>query len=82
VNTFNAALEAEYAGNVAAGTIATFDPVLFCQIITIRGTMDDTHKMILVGRPFATRKGRKACVNATRLKKLTFICWLNFTKSK
>lgn len=52
MNTFNAALDAEYAGKDAAGTIATFDPV----------------KMILVGLCFPTRKGRKACVNATRLK--------------
>jgi hypothetical protein len=31
VKTFNAALEAQYAGSVAAGTIAMFEPVLVCQ---------------------------------------------------
>jgi hypothetical protein len=67
VNTFNAALEAEYAGIAAAGTIATFDPVLFGQIITVHAVVDGTHKMILVGLFFSMRKGRKACVNATRL---------------
>jgi hypothetical protein len=67
VNTFNAALEAEYAGIAAAGTIATFDPVLFGQIITVHAVVDGTHKMILVGLFFSMRKGRKACVKATRL---------------
>lgn len=68
MNTFNAALDAEYAGKDAAGTIATFDPVLFGQISTAHAVMDATHKMILMGLCFPTRKGRKACVNATRLK--------------
>jgi hypothetical protein len=34
--TFKAAFEAEYAGNMAAGTIARFDPVL---ILSVAGNL-------------------------------------------
>lgn len=68
VKTFKAALDPQYAGSVAAGTMAMLEPVLR----TISTVFPDsiggfTHKMMLVGVSLFFKIGTNACVSATRL---------------
>lgn len=62
VNAFRAALEAEYAGKVAAGTMARWLPVLALLLEPLGNGSEklSTYKIIPVGVPLALKNGMKA----------------------
>lgn len=73
-NAFKAALDAEYAGRLTAGTIARLEPVLsICFRVVCTSSENGTYYIKLVSVFLPMRKGRNFIVKSTKQEKLVVI---------